>query len=683
LLRTAFRIAMKTWLRLDSNSQTMSEASVLRQYVQLCPYVAPDSEVLRTVLEAIDKYDRRIINGSLTETKAKPSSSTSTVEAMVVPKEIQPKEIQPKEIQPSVRRVMWYTARILLFDLPLLLLLLTLAAFSWVHHAHVHDHYLEPQLRAVHLPENATAEEAYQYFVDSRNRNLTAEESNFVIEDENQLSFGLGTQEPSVVKAMTELTRNKRLSAALEKIMGPNPALIEMTAITSHDDVIPTASVVNYSSAFGPSYSVFIQQQNTTKEMAATVACPAAHYCSAGDIEALGEEEGFQLVNEEGHWGIGDALLTNMTTWAADIKADPRYSSIEPTTVATKTSSRSPTARAPYTIRQMKMSDVATVFHLGNEIFTAAEFPTMYRTWDDFAVIEYFEGSGEFCFVAVLDHKEGEELVAFLLGEPLTKSNVGTRGYIQWVGVLPAYRRMGIATELIQAFKTSLLEENISVLFADTPADNHPAIRMFDKAGLFYKNNHVYLTRQMQASDHEITHVDEDGMFDFSYTAGHGANKKSFTIRNMEIDDLYPIYRIGEEIFSRETANLYNFWDEDLVLQSFLSNPDVAVVATMMAANSSKEVVVGFAFGATIEKPRSSWSPYGYLDWLGVDPSCQGMGLAAQMYHVMVELFAMEKVRIVMIDTQQNNKGALKFFRKLGFGHDEEHVFLSNSPMDD
>lgn len=46
----------------------------------------------------------------------------------------------------------------------------------------------------------------------------------------------------------------------------------------------------------------------------------------------------------------------------------------------------------------------------------------------------------------------------------------------------------------------------------------------------------------------------------------------------------------------------------------------------------------------------------------------QGMGLAQQLlYNVMVELFAAERVRMVMIDTQHDNVAALQFFRKLGF----------------
>ena len=62
----------------------------------------------------------------------------------------------------------------------------------------------------------------------------------------------------------------------------------------------------------------------------------------------------------------------------------------------------------------------------------------MYRTWDDFAVVENFGGSPEFCFIA--EAKNTHEVVGFLLGESMTKTSDGTRGYIQWVAVAPPFR---------------------------------------------------------------------------------------------------------------------------------------------------------------------------------------------------------------------------------------------------
>jgi ribosomal protein S18 acetylase RimI-like enzyme len=353
------------------------------------------------------------------------------------------------------------------------------------------------------------------------------------------------------------------------------------------------------------------------------------------------------------------------------------FASSPPKKEARTTETRQMRASISFSIRPLTMKDIALVYHLGNTIFTASEFPNMYRTWDDFTVVENFEGSPEFCFVAESSSSplsSSTEIIGFLLGQTMTKSIVGTRGYIQWVAVTNAYRRHGVATRLLQSFANAAKNENVSFLLADTPADNLPAICMFQKTGLCSKTDHVYLTRQMPKETELTTHVTEDGTFSFTYSA----KKKRITIRNMEIDDLYPIYLIGEQIFTTKSSNLYNFWDEHLVLQSFLSNPEYCVVATVK--EQDKETVVGFSFGTTIEKPRSSWK-YAYLVWLGCSNDYQGLGLASQLYNVMLELFWQQKCRILMIDTQQNNEGALKFFRKLGFGHDEEHVYLSNSQL--
>lgn len=96
-------------------------------------------------------------------------------------------------------------------------------------------------------------------------------------------------------------------------------------------------------------------------------------------------------------------------------------------------------------------------------------------------------------------------------------------------------------------------------------------------------------------------------------------------------------------------------------------------------ATTKEDGVVGFCIGTTIEKVKSSWK-YGYLVWLGCSEAVQGRGLGNQLYNVTTELFQKDKCRILMIDTQQNNHGAIEFFRKLGFGNDEGHVYLTNAP---
>lgn len=84
----------------------------------------------------------------------------------------------------------------------------------------------------------------------------------------------------------------------------------------SFEQVIPTASAIRYGRAFGPSYSVFMVLQDTTKEMGATGVCPGTHYCSDGYLEHLCTKEGYQLLDPEtGYWNAGDALLMNMNSF--------------------------------------------------------------------------------------------------------------------------------------------------------------------------------------------------------------------------------------------------------------------------------------------------------------------------------------------------------------------------------
>jgi Phytanoyl-CoA dioxygenase (PhyH) len=285
------------------------------------------------------------------------------------------KKVQSKKLSFN-QNIFGHLMRTVMLDLPVFFVLLTYAAVLWF--SHVHDLYLVPQLkvltftleRSLHdltyytrvcdasdmstmngadlfLPMDATPRDAYLHqlkhgftvfpgilkpetceklrnFIVKRNHEITEEESIFVIAGENRYSFGLGTEEVSVREALMELGNSPRLRPALEEILGPDPALIELTAITTahgavaqwwHNDVVAKGSPVQFGRAFGPSYSVFVQLQNTTKAMGATAACPGTHYCAEGSMAEFCDEIGFQVVGENGYWGQGDALLMNMNSW--------------------------------------------------------------------------------------------------------------------------------------------------------------------------------------------------------------------------------------------------------------------------------------------------------------------------------------------------------------------------------
>ena len=150
-----------------------------------------------------------------------------------------------------------------------------------------------------------------------------------------------------------------------------------------------------------------------------------------------------------------------------------------------------------------------------------------------------------------------------------------------------------------------------------------------------------------------------------------GKKRPKITIREMELDDLAPVYHLGEKLFTAtEVPNLYRTWDEYELVELFNSDSEFCLVAEY------EEEIIGFALGTTIEKERSAWK-YGYLVWLGVTAEYQRAGVAARLFDHLKELMTRQGARIIITDTEADNLSALHFFRKMGFGKPEEHIYLS------
>lgn len=142
-------------------------------------------------------------------------------------------------------------------------------------------------------------------------------------------------------------------------------------------------------------------------------------------------------------------------------------------------------------------------------------------------------------------------------------------------------------------------------------------------------------------------------------------------IREMKIDDLAPVYHLGEKLFTSERhSNLYRTWSESEVTSMFLSSPQLSLVA------EEDGRVAGFLLGTIIQKPRTAWN-YGHLVWLGVDPSWQRGGIGRKLYEYFKDIMTDEGIRILIVDTQADNEKALAFFRRQGFAQETEHVYLA------
>jgi ribosomal protein S18 acetylase RimI-like enzyme len=146
-------------------------------------------------------------------------------------------------------------------------------------------------------------------------------------------------------------------------------------------------------------------------------------------------------------------------------------------------------------------------------------------------------------------------------------------------------------------------------------------------------------------------------------------SRPEITVREMELDDLAPVYHLGERLF---TCDLYPFlyrtWDEWEVVGHYNTDPEFSLVAEV------DDMLAGFIIGTLISK--ASWT-YGYIVWLGVDQTFHSRGVAHKLYDKLVERMVEAGARYLIADTDPSNTAALKFFTKKGLKEEREHVVLS------
>ena len=145
-------------------------------------------------------------------------------------------------------------------------------------------------------------------------------------------------------------------------------------------------------------------------------------------------------------------------------------------------------------IREMELEDLPAVYALGETVFTADRWPSLYRTWDEYEAVGLFYSDGEFCFVAEYD----ERLAGFALGSLIDKRNSAcSYGYLTWLAVDPQLKRSGIGTQLIGAITEAFIRAGARMMIADTDADNQAAIRLFRKHDFLQEHRHVYLSKNL------------------------------------------------------------------------------------------------------------------------------------------------------------------------------------------
>lgn len=151
-----------------------------------------------------------------------------------------------------------------------------------------------------------------------------------------------------------------------------------------------------------------------------------------------------------------------------------------------------PVQKGPVRIRPLEFDDLSPVYHLGAKLFTAAKWPVLYRTWDQYEILERFIGDPGLCVVA----ESNEEIVGFAIGTIIEKSS-WSYGYLLWLGVDERMQSLGVGKKLHDKMERLFIKEGARIMMIDTASDNEKALAFFKRQGFDNIEEHVYLTKSL------------------------------------------------------------------------------------------------------------------------------------------------------------------------------------------
>jgi ribosomal protein S18 acetylase RimI-like enzyme len=144
----------------------------------------------------------------------------------------------------------------------------------------------------------------------------------------------------------------------------------------------------------------------------------------------------------------------------------------------------------------MELADVSAVYALGEKLFTAKKWRTLYRTWDEYEVADFFLSDGEYCLVA----EQHGAVVGFILGTLIEKRrSAWVYGYVVWLGVAQETKRTGIGSKLLARLTELFIRDGARMMIADTEMENTDALSFFAREGFGNTVKHVYFSRNLSS----------------------------------------------------------------------------------------------------------------------------------------------------------------------------------------
>ena len=154
-------------------------------------------------------------------------------------------------------------------------------------------------------------------------------------------------------------------------------------------------------------------------------------------------------------------------------------------------------------IQGISIYDLPEIYSLGEHLFPADKWPTLYRTWDEYELATLFASDCETCLVAKIDDK----VVGFALGTLLEKrGSAWNYGYLLWLGVDESIARQGIAARLLERITDIFIKVGARMVMVDTDADNEVALSFFHSQGFSQENPHIFLSRNLSHDPDYLRH---------------------------------------------------------------------------------------------------------------------------------------------------------------------------------
>lgn len=141
------------------------------------------------------------------------------------------------------------------------------------------------------------------------------------------------------------------------------------------------------------------------------------------------------------------------------------------------------TDSAAYTIRQLAVADIGLMrqlLHIFGEVFEEPETYTAAQPDDGY--LRALLGGDSFIAVIALD---GDTVIGGLAAYELKKfEQARSEIYIYDLAVAAAYRRQGVATQLIEHLKTVAAARGAYLIFVQADYVDPPAIALYTKLGV-------------------------------------------------------------------------------------------------------------------------------------------------------------------------------------------------------